>query len=160
MWSILIQLKGAEIDTAFAVVFIDVIQNCFCIVIYRHNGWSVVLVLSSLKTVFWTVFYVLLQKKKIYEAFAICRGLVIENPSVQQRNKKKFILRNVSFLLTIDFSPILLFFPTALCDKHWGYWLKRNSFVANVIPCSACELFCMQGRQKHWFFTVTQRYYI
>lgn len=79
-------------------------------------------------------------------AFAIYMGLVIETLLFSREIRNKLVLRNVSFLLTFDFSPILLFLPIVLCDKHGGYWLQRNSFAANMIPCTAYGAGLYAGR--------------
>lgn len=52
-------------------------------------------------------------------AFAIYRGPGIETLLFSREMRSKLVFRNLSFLLTFDFSPILLFFPTAFSCPVW-----------------------------------------
>lgn len=105
--------------TAFVVVFTDIVQKCVCTIIYRCICWNVVLALSSLEIVFLKWCFLEKKRNKANVTFAIYRGLSIEILLFSREMCSKLILRNLSFLLTYDFSPILLFFPTAFSCPVW-----------------------------------------
>lgn len=59
------------------------------------------------------------KRNKANVAFAIYRNLGIKTLLLSREMCSKILFRNLSFLLTFDSSPILLFFPTAFSFPVW-----------------------------------------
>lgn len=72
-------------------------------------------------------------EKEKREAFAIYRGLVIEALLFSREIWNKLVLRNVSFLLKFDFSPILLFFSNCLVWQTLRILAEEKQF------CCKCD---------------------
>lgn len=76
------------------------------------------------------------KRNKANAAFAIYRGLGIETLLFSREMCSKLLLRNLSFLLTFDFSPILLFFPTAFSCPVWQ---TLRMLAPEKQFCSKCD---------------------
>lgn len=142
--------------TAFVVVFIDIVQKCSCIIIYRHICWNV-LALSSLEIVFLKLCFIEKKRNKANVAFAIYRGLGIETLLFSREMCSRLVLKNLSFLLTFDFALILLFFPTAFSGPMWQtlrMLAPGKQFVCGVGRSTGSlqsHTDIMYKRFSHWF---------